>query len=78
MNTMTRGEKIDRALEAAKLCFIRIFLVVWALLTLSLGLGFIVSSRRCDELERKVEYYKEIESKTIRVNDEDMVYIWHR
>lgn len=78
MNTLTRGEKIDRALEAAKAWFIRMMLIIWAILTLSLGLGFMLSSKRCNELERRVEYYEEIESKSIKVSDEDMIYIWHR
>lgn len=78
MSTLTRGEKIDRAFETAKCWFIRTFLVIWALLTLSLGLGYVVSNHRVAELEKKVEYYEEIESKSIKVSDEDMIYIWHR
>jgi len=78
MNTLTRGEKIDRALETAKCWFIRTFLVIWALLTLSLGLGYVVSSHRVTELEKRIEYFEEKELKTVTVDEKDVVYIWNR
>ena len=76
MNTLTRGEKIDRALEAVKTWFIRMMLIIWAILTLSLGLGFMVSSRRCDELERRLE---RVESEYTNFKESvDAIYVFHR
>ena len=76
MNTLTRGEKIDRALEAAKAWFIRMMLIIWAILTLSLGLGFMVSSKRCDELEKRLE---RVESEYTNFKESvDAIYVFHR
>ena len=55
MNIMTRGEKIDAALESAKRVLINTLLVIWAVLTVFLGIGFLANHMEVEKLSNKIE-----------------------
>ena len=55
MNVMTRGEKIDAALESAKRALINTLLVIWAVLTAFLGIGFLANHMEVEKLSNEIE-----------------------
>ena len=55
MNCKTRGQKIDEALESAKRFMINVLLIVWAVLTAFLAIGFAGNKLENDELKGKIE-----------------------
>lgn len=76
MNTLTRGEKIDRAIEEAKRTAIRVLLVLWAVLTIGLGIGFAGNYVAYKNL--KTEYEK-IESDYSELNEHvEAIYVYRK
>ena len=55
MNIMTRGEKIDAALESAKRFMINVLLIAWAVLTAFLGIGFLANYMEVRKLNSEVK-----------------------
>lgn len=55
MNIMTRGEKIDEFLENAKRVLINTLLVIWAVITIILGIGFIANHMEVTKLNNKIK-----------------------
>lgn len=58
MNIMTRGEKIDAALESAKRLMINVLLITWAVLTAFLGIGFLANHMEVEKLSNEIETMK--------------------
>lgn len=64
MNTRTRGEKIDEFIENAKRTAVKVLLILWAVLTIFLGIGFagnyIENKKLNMELKRIEQEYSEL------------------
>lgn len=55
MNCKTRGQKIDEFLESAKRVLINTLLVIWAVLTAFLAIGFAGNKLENEELKGKIK-----------------------
>ena len=55
MNCKTRGEKIDEALESVKRFMINTLLIIWACITVFLGIALIANWMEIEELNNKLE-----------------------
>lgn len=76
MNTLTRGEKIDRAIEGAKAAAIKGLLIVWAVLTMFLAVGFAGNYVECKKLNKELE---RIESEYSELNDHvEAIYVYRK
>lgn len=76
MDTLTRGEKIDRALENAKRVAIKVLLILWAVLTMFLAIGFAGNHVQVKHLEEQLE---RVESEYTQLqNHVEAIYVYHR
>ncbi len=76
MNTMTRGEKLDRALEEAKRAVIKGLLIIWATLTVMLGIGFVA---KCHETKQLNMELNRIESEYSNLqNHVEAIYVYRK
>ena len=55
MNCKSRGQKIDEFLESAKRVLINTLLVIWAVLTAFLAIGFAGNKLENEELKGKIK-----------------------
>lgn len=76
MNTKTRGEKIDRFIEDAKAVAIKGLLIVWAILTIFLAVGFAGNYIECKKLNMEL---KRIESEYSELNEHiEAIYVYRK
>ena len=76
MNTLTRGEKIDRAINEVKKWTVRILLIAWAFVTMALGICYGIERRHSAKLEERLN---RIESTYTEFKDSvDAIYVYHR
>lgn len=76
MNTLTRGEKIDRAINEVKTWTVRILLIAWAFVTMALGICYGIERRHSDELERRLDKIESMSSYDLsELKDVKVIYI---
>lgn len=76
MNTLTRGEKIDRAIESAKRTAIKVMLILWGVVTIGLAIGFAGNYVAYKNLKSE---YERIESEYNELNDHvEAIYVYRR
>lgn len=76
MDTLTRGEKIDRAIEGAKRTAVKVLLILWAVLTIGLGIGCF--GNHVAYMQLKEENMK-IESEYNRLNESiEAIYVYRK
>lgn len=77
MNTYTRGEKIDMAINTAKAWIVRITIVAWAILTIAIGISLGIERVNNENLREQIKVLKE-EQKSILSDDVEAVYVYRK
>ena len=75
MNIMTRGEKIDAALESAKRFMINVLLIAWAVLTAFLGIGFLANHMEVEKLSNEIETMEVQLKQSKETKTESYIYV---
>lgn len=76
MNTLTRGEKIDRAINEVKTWTVRILLIAWAFVTMALGICYGIERRHSAKLEERLERVESMTGITVEdLKDVKAIYI---
>ena len=78
MNTLTRGEKIDRALENAKAIVVKVTIIAWAFLTMALGVSLGMERANNESLREQIRVLKEEQKNFELGEDVKTVYIYRK
>ena len=76
MNTLTRGEKIDRAINEVKTWTVRILLIAWAFVTMALGICYGIERRHSAKLEERLNKIESMSNYSVEdLKDIKVIYI---
>lgn len=76
MNTLTRCEKIDRAINEVKVWTVRILLIAWAFVTMALGICYGFECRKSAKLEERLDKIESMSNYSVEdLKDIKVIYI---